>query len=92
MHYVIKNPLITEKNSVLAESGVYTFEVDRKASKLDVKRAIEKYFRVKVASVNTMVCRGRSRRTRLGESRVTYWKKALVRLAPGEKIKLFEGV
>ncbi len=91
MYYTIKSPLVTEKNSRLAEQGVYVFEVDTKATKLDVKKAVEKFFRVKVLGVNTSMCRGRSRRTKLGESKVKYWKKAMVQLAPGEKINLFEG-
>lgn len=91
MYYVIKRPLVTEKNSILAEKGVYVFEVDRDANKQDIKKAVEKYFRVKVAAVNTSVCRGRTKRTRLGVSAPQTWKKALVRLRPGEKITLFEG-
>lgn len=91
MYYVIKRPLVTEKNSILAEKGVYVFEVDKKASKDEIKKAIEKYFRVKVAAVNTALCRGRSKRTRLGVSKPETWKKAMVRLNKGEKISLFEG-
>ncbi|MCB0392059.1 MAG: 50S ribosomal protein L23 [Bdellovibrionales bacterium] len=91
MYYTIKKPLITEKNSLLAESGVYVFEVDRKSTKTEVKDAVEKLFRVKVETVRTAICRGRSRKTRLGVSKVRYWKKAMVKLMPGEKIKLFEG-
>lgn len=91
MASVIKKPLVSEKNSILAESGVYAFEVTREATKTDVKKAIEKSFKVKVLSVNTAVCRDRSRRTKGGFSQPKYWKKALVRLAPGEKIGLFEG-
>ena len=91
MLYTLKKPLITEKNSFMAEYGVYVFEVDKKATKTDVKKAVEKFFRVKVDSVRTSVCRGRSRKTRMGESKVKYWKKAMVKLAEGEKIKLFEG-
>lgn len=91
MYYTIKKPLVTEKNSRLAELGVYVFEVDRKATKTEIKKAVEKFFRVKVMSVNTALCRGRARRTRLGVGRTQYWKKALVRLAAGEKISLFEG-
>ena len=92
MIHVIKKPLVSEKNSLLSENGIYAFEVDRKASKTDVRKAIEKSFRVKVESVNTMVCRNRSRRTKLGLSKVRYWKKALVKLKAGEKISIFEGV
>lgn len=91
MHYVIKKPLVTEKNSMMAEDGVYAFEVEKKATKTDIKNAIEKYFRVKVDGVRTQVCRGRARRTRTGVAKVRYWKKALVKLKKGEKITLFEG-
>ena len=91
MYYVIKRPLVTEKNSIMAERGVYAFEVDKKATKTDIKKAVEKYFRVKVANVNTAVCRGRAKRTKVGVGQTPSWKKALVRLMPGEKISLFEG-
>jgi large subunit ribosomal protein L23 len=91
MYQLIKKPLVSEKNSVLAEQGVYVFEIDKAATKTEVKNAVEKLFRVKVLSVNTANCRGRATRTKLGQSAVKYWKKALVRLAPGEKIALFEG-
>lgn len=91
MNFLIKRPLVTEKNSLMAEAGVYVFEVDRKATKTEIKSAVEKSFRVKVSSVRTAVCRGRARKNRLGVGRVQYWKKALVRLRPGEKIALFEG-
>jgi len=88
---IIKKPLITEKNTFHNALGVYVFEVDRKATKTDIKKAVEKSFRVKVDSVNTSVCRGKTRRTRLGLSKIRRWKKAMVKLAPGEKIALFEG-
>ena len=91
MHYVIKRPLVTEKNSVLAEKGIYVFEVDGQATKTEIKAAVEKFFRVKVAGVNTAQCRGRSKRTKFGISKPITWKKAMVRLKAGEKIGLFEG-
>lgn len=91
MHYVIKRPLVTEKNSMLAEKGIYAFEVDKKATKLEIKKAVEKFFRVKVTGVNTAMCRGRGKRTKFGVGKPETWKKALVRLAAGEKIGLFEG-
>jgi large subunit ribosomal protein L23 len=91
MYYVIKKPLVTEKNSLLAEKGVYVFEVETDATKTDIKKAVEKYFRVKVANVNTVTCRGRSKRTKFGVSKPVAWKKAMVRLKAGEKIGLFEG-
>ena len=91
MFYLIKRPLVTEKNSQLAEKGVYVFEVDKKATKDEIKKAVEKFFRVKVTDVNTAVCRGRAKRTRLGVGKVESWKKAMVRLKKGDKISLFEG-
>jgi len=91
MYQVIKRPLVSEKNSMQAERNVYVFEVDRAATKTDVKNAIEKLFRVKVQSVRTANCRTRATRSRLGYSGVKYSKKAMVRLAQGEKIALFEG-
>jgi large subunit ribosomal protein L23 len=91
MYYVIKHPLVTEKNSLLAEKGVYAFAVERTATKPEIKKAVEKFFRVKVMSVNTATCRGRAKRTKFGVGKASTWKKALVRLAKGEKISLFEG-
>ncbi|NCN95514.1 MAG: 50S ribosomal protein L23 [Bdellovibrionales bacterium] len=88
---IIKKPLVTEKNSILAEVGVYAFEVDRRASKTDVKSAVEKFFQVKVKSVNTLQCRGKTKKNKFGTSKPKYWKKAMVRLMPGEKISIFEG-
>lgn len=82
---------MTEKNSLMAENNVYVFEVDKKATKPEIKKAVEKAFRVKVASVKTAVCRGRASRNKFGYGKVPYWKKAMVKLAPGEKISLFEG-
>ncbi len=91
LYYVLKRPLVTEKNSMLAEKGVYVFEVDSEANKESIKKAVEKFFRVKVMSVNTSNCRSRMKRTARGISRAASWKKAMVRLRPGEKITLFEG-
>lgn len=91
MYDVIKRPLISEKNSILAETGVYAFEVDTTATKPEIRKAVEKLFRVKVAGVTTAVCRGRAGRNRFGKGKVKYWKKAMVKLAPGEKIAVFEG-
>lgn len=91
MFYTIKKPLVTEKNSLMAENGVYVFEVDRQATKTEIRNSIEKYFDVRVSSVRTSICRGRARKTKLGVGKVKYWKKAMVKLKEGEKITLFEG-
>lgn len=93
MLQVLKRPLLTEKNTVHSAAGTYAFEVDRRADKEQIRNAVEKSFGVKVSKVRTMVCRDRAR-SRMGRrvSGVRHWKKALVQLASGEKIKLFEGV
>ena len=92
MSYVIKKPLITEKNSLKAEKGIYVFEVSLKASKTSIREHIERYFEVKTMSVNTSISRKRKRRLKGGRpGGVRYWKKAFVRLRPGEQITAFEG-
>lgn len=91
MQNVIKKPLITEKNTLHNAAGVYVFEVDMKADKDVIKTAVEKKFKVKVDSIRTAICRGRSKTNKFGRGAVPRWKKALVKLAPGEKIALFEG-
>jgi large subunit ribosomal protein L23 len=89
---ILRRPLISEKNTTHLGQGVYAFEVDKTATKTEVKTAVEKSFRVKVASVRTMVNRDKSKRTKFGVSLPRAWKKALIRLAPGNKIGIFEGV
>ena len=91
MSQLIKKPLLTEKNNLLAAKNIYVFQVDRSANKIQIKEYVEKYFDVKVRSIKTAICRGRARRTKVGYGRVKYWKKAIVRLAQGETINLFEG-
>jgi large subunit ribosomal protein L23 len=95
-HQIIIRPLITEKNTNLMAYGKYCFEVDREATKAQVKHAIEAIFNVSVMKVHTMNVRGKMRRrnTRQGV-RFGYssdWKKAIVTLAEGDRIELFEGV
>ncbi len=92
MKQVIKAPLVTKKKTYHNAAGVYVFEVDLKSSKTDIKVAVEKNFKVKVDSVRTSVCRGHSKYTKFGLTKIPYWKKAYVKLVEGEKIALFEGV
>lgn len=91
MYNLIKRPLISEKNAIHAENNTYTFEVDLKANKQDIKKAIEKAFSVKVSEVRTLVFRGRYFRKQAKFGKPTHRKKALVKLAEGQKIALFEG-
>jgi large subunit ribosomal protein L23 len=90
---VIKRPLITEKSTIQKESAnQITFEVDRKANRVEIKKAVEGIFKVKVASVRTLQVMGKfKRRGRILGKRNDY-KKAVVRLMPGESIEFFEGV
>lgn len=92
-HDLIKRPLITEKTNIQKENyNQITFEVDRRANRVEVKKAVENIFNVKVASVKTIQVKGKiKRRGRiLGKRRD--WKKAIVKLMPGERIDFFEGV
>ncbi len=93
MSKLIKKPIITEKTLNLAnEQNVYTFEVAFKAAKPQIKSEIEELFEVEVERVNTIVAP--SKRRRVGSRRIqklnTVQKKALVKLAPGQKIELFD--
>jgi large subunit ribosomal protein L23 len=91
---VIRRPLITEKSTLQRDdTNTVAFEVDRKANKIDVKRAVEAQFKVKVAEVRIASIHGKVRRQGRFEGRRPDWKKAYVRLAKGEKtIEFFEGV
>lgn len=89
---VIKRPMITEKATRGKELGLYVFEVDTKASKTDVKRAVETLFKVKVDSVRTLRVHGRMKRVGRNQTMTSDWKKAFVTLKQGGSIELFEGV
>jgi len=90
-HEIIVRPLITEKNTILMEENKYTFEVLRDASKPEIKRAVESIFNVSVARVHTVNVRGKLRRRGREVGYTRDWKKAIVTLAPGDRIELFEG-
>lgn len=90
---IIKRPLITEKTSIQKElHNQLSFEVDRRANRIEIKRAIESIFNVRVASVKTMQVRGKVKRRGRIEGKRRDWKKAVVRLEPGQRIDFFEGV
>ncbi len=92
MKFIVKRPLITEKNTYQNAMGIYVFEVDSKATKSEIKSSVEKLFKVKVASVNTARTRGQAKMTKFGVGKIAKGKKALVKLVAGEKIALFDGV
>lgn len=93
---VIRRPIITEKTNYLSSYlNQYVFEVDNRATKTAIKEAIETIFDVKVARVNVMnvpAKQSRNMRNRQMRTRTSAYKKAIVTLAEGERIPIFEGV
>lgn len=75
---IIIKPIITEKSNVEMQAGKYTFEVNKKATKVDVKRAVEKLFNVKVLKVNTINVSGKEKRVGRNVGKTANWKKAIV--------------
>lgn len=90
-HEIIIRPLITEKNTALMVENKYSFEVLRTASKPEIKRAVETIFDVTVTKVHTMNVRGKLKRRGREMGYTRDWKKAIVTLAPGDRIEVFEG-
>jgi large subunit ribosomal protein L23 len=88
--HVIKKPVVTEKGTyAMNEFNRYAFEVNPKASKNDIKSAIETLYKVKVDKVNTVTRRGKFRRMKFGETQMSSVKLAHVRLKEGQTIELF---
>ena len=89
---IIKRPLNTEKTNIQKEiANQVTFEVDRSANRIEIKREIETAFKVRVASVKTMQIKGKKKRRGRIVGKRRDWKKAIVTLMPGERIDFFEG-
>lgn len=90
---ILRRPIITEKSSFQSDNlHRYTFEVDVRANKHQIKEAVEQVFDVNVLSVNVINVRGKRRRWGKIEGRTKAWKKAIVTLRPGQSIQFFEGV
>lgn len=93
---IVLRPVISEKSMDETGRGKYTFRVHSEANKLQVKEAIEELFKVEVASVNVLTTKPKEkvRSRRRGRTRgwTSPWKKAVVTLAPGQKIEFFEGI
>lgn len=88
---VIRRPLVTEKGTQkMAEANEYFFEVNARANKFDIRKAVEKLFSVKVISVKTMNVHGKRKRVGGSYGKTPDWKKAIVQLKEGNKIELFE--
>ncbi len=92
-HDIIIRPIITEKSMIGATDKKYTFEVAKNAGKIEIARAVEEIFKVKVAKVNTLNVRGKFRRQGRSEGYTRSWKKAVVTLtADSKNIEFFEGM
>ena len=89
--HVIKRPIaLTEKAAGLRESNKVVFEVALGANKIEIRHAVEALFGVKVTDVNTLVQRGKPRRLGRSEEKRPNWKKAIVTLAEGDEIQIYE--
>ena len=90
---IIIRPIVTESSMAGIAMKKYTFEVDKTADKIEIAKAIEELFGVKVAKVNTLHVRGRKKRVRMEPGYTSSWKKAIVTLTPTSKgIEFFEGM
>jgi large subunit ribosomal protein L23 len=83
---IIIRPLLTEKSTGLQRLSKFTFEVAKDATKIEIQNAIESLGRCQVEKVNTLVVKGKVRRTRRGTGRTPDWKKAIVTLRPGQAL------
>lgn len=92
VYEVIVRPIVTEKSMKLREEGHYTFEVNRRANKRQVKQAVEQIFDVEVEKVRTIKLKGKNKRWGRTRYKTKDWKKAIVTLAEGDSITYFEGV
>jgi large subunit ribosomal protein L23 len=90
-HQVIRQPIISEKSYALIAENKYTFRVHAHAHKTQIRAAVEEIFNVRVVDVRTMRLKPKPKRRGWTTGRTRSWKKAIVELAPGERIELFEG-
>ena len=90
---IIIAPIVTEKSSMNIQEGKYTFEVNKKATKVEIANAVEKLFEVKVLKVNTISVKGKEKRMGRNSGMTPDWKKAIVTIDtnPGEKTYLGKG-
>jgi large subunit ribosomal protein L23 len=89
---VIIRPVVSEKSFVQAEIGKYTFRVHSDAHKTQIRQAIEQLFDVKVRDVRTVSVKSKPKRRGVYAGRTRTWKKAIVQLAPGDTIPIFQGL
>ncbi|HOA90462.1 MAG: 50S ribosomal protein L23 [Bacillota bacterium] len=91
-HDIIRKPIVTEKTVALMEQNKYTFVVDKRATKTQIKHAVEDIFNVKVEDVRTMNMKGKLRTQGRYQGYRPDWKKAIVTLRDGDRIEILEGM
>lgn len=89
---ILIEPVLSEKATALRDENKYVFKVNLAANKTQIKEAVRKLFNVKVADCTVMNVGGKNKRVRYRAGKTSDWKKAIVKLEPGETIKVFEGV
>ncbi|MCL5935222.1 MAG: 50S ribosomal protein L23 [Eubacteriales bacterium] len=89
---VLRKPIVSERSMGLTEQGKYSFYVDPKANKIEIKYAVQELFKVTVTDVNTMNVKGKAKRMGKYVGRSANRKKAIVTLKTGDKIEIFEGM
>ncbi len=89
---ILIRPLITEKTTAMMQDNKYTFIVPLKANKIEIRQAVEQIFKVKVLDVNTIRVLGKVKRMGRTQGKRPDYKKAIVKLAPGQTIEFFEGL
>jgi len=85
---IVKGMIRTEKGSVMMAENKYLFWVDKSSNKIEIRKAIEDMYKVKVSGVNTVMMRGKSKRVRYAVGKTPDWKKAIVTLKEGQKIDI----
>lgn len=89
---VVIRPVVSEKSFVQAEIGKYTFRVHSDAHKTQIRQAVEQLFDVRVRDVRTVSVKSKPKRRGVHAGRTRTWKKAIVQLAPGDTIPIFQGL
>lgn len=89
---ILIEPVLSEKATALRDENKYVFKVNLAANKTQIKEAVRKLFNVKIADCTVMNVGGKNKRVRYRAGKTSNWKKAIVKLEPGETIKVFEGV
>ncbi len=93
LYQVLIGPHITEKaTQIKSATDQIVFKVHKDANKIEIKQAVERFFKVKVLDVRTINMKGKKKRLGRFEGKKPDWKKAIVKLAPGQKIEFFEGL